>query len=58
MTEVRVTFTADGDRTRVDLEHSGWESFGDRSVSQRSGYASADGWTMVLGSFGSLAVVH
>ena len=47
-TEVRVTFTAEGGHTRVDLEHHGWESFGDRAASQRSGYASADGWTMVL----------
>ena len=51
LTEVRVTFTADGDRTRVDLEHHGWESFGDRATDQRSGYASTDGWTMVLDSF-------
>jgi uncharacterized protein YndB with AHSA1/START domain len=50
MTEVRVTFTAEGDHTRVDLEHSGWESFGDRAGDQRSGYDSADGWTMVLRS--------
>jgi uncharacterized protein YndB with AHSA1/START domain len=54
LTEVRVTFMAEGGRTRVDLEHHGWESFGERAADQRSGYDSADGWTMVLASFHTL----
>jgi uncharacterized protein YndB with AHSA1/START domain len=45
-TEVEVRFTADGDRTRVDLEHRGWESLAD-GAEMRAGYD--EGWDLVLG---------
>jgi uncharacterized protein YndB with AHSA1/START domain len=45
-TEVKVTFTANGDGTTVVLEHSGWEKAGDEIRAARSGYDS--GWVEVL----------
>ncbi len=49
-TDIEVRFAADGDRTRVDLEHRGWERFpADRGVEARSGYDG--GWTAVLGAY-------
>jgi Activator of Hsp90 ATPase homolog 1-like protein len=47
VTEVEVTFTEEGDSTRVELEHRGWpeESEGDRF----DGYDK--GWDYVLGRF-------
>ncbi len=47
-TEVEVRFTAEGARTRVDLEHRGWERYADAPD------AAADydrGWEVVLGSY-------
>jgi uncharacterized protein YndB with AHSA1/START domain len=51
-TEVEVRFTAEGDGTRVDLEHRSWEGLGDLSEQVRPLYASEGGWTLVLGLFG------
>jgi uncharacterized protein YndB with AHSA1/START domain len=52
-TEVEVRFTADGDGTRVDLEHRGFENVVD-GVEMRASYD--PGWDHVLGRFtGSLA---
>ena len=48
-TEVEVTFSAEGDRTRVDLEHRGWERFGDRASEASGSYNS--GWESVLARF-------
>jgi uncharacterized protein YndB with AHSA1/START domain len=46
-TEVEVRFTPDGDRTRVDLEHRGWEDVGDAE-----GRARYDGgWNSVLAGY-------
>lgn len=42
--EVEVRFSADGDATRVDLEHRGWEKCGPED---RANYDS--GWDFVLG---------
>lgn len=51
-TEVEITFRPDGDGTRVDLEHRGWERFGDEAEEYRAGYASQEGgWPMVIGRF-------
>lgn len=50
-TEVEVTFTAEADGTRVDLEHRAWERFGTEAEDQRAGYASASGWESVLGNY-------
>jgi uncharacterized protein YndB with AHSA1/START domain len=43
-TEVEVRFTPDGRRTRVDLEHRGWDD-----AEGRANYAG--GWDYVLGAF-------
>ena len=54
-TEIEVTFTAEGDGTRVDLVHSGWERFGDRAGEARAGYGSESGWVSVLGLYAEAA---
>jgi uncharacterized protein YndB with AHSA1/START domain len=43
--EVEVRFSAEGDRTRVELEHRGWE----RAPEKRLGYD--EGWDVVLGQY-------
>ena len=50
-TEVEVRFAADGDGTRVDLEHRGWERLGAEAEEARSGYASESGWEAVLARY-------
>jgi uncharacterized protein YndB with AHSA1/START domain len=45
-TEVEVRFTPDGDGTRVELEHRGWERLGELAAQAREGYAV--GWIPVL----------
>jgi uncharacterized protein YndB with AHSA1/START domain len=52
-TEVEVRFSAEGDRTRVELEHSGWERYGDRAESASGDYDS--GWDYVLGRYAEAA---
>lgn len=52
-TEVVFTFRPEGDGTRVDLEHTGWEIFGDDAVTRRASYADALGWDLVLAEFSS-----
>jgi uncharacterized protein YndB with AHSA1/START domain len=52
-TEIEVRFTEQGGRTRVDLEHRGWEKLGERGAEMRQGYAS--GWIRVLGAFAETA---
>jgi uncharacterized protein YndB with AHSA1/START domain len=46
-TEVEVCFTPDGDGTRVELDHRGWDATGDPDG--RAGYHR--GWDYVLGQF-------
>jgi uncharacterized protein YndB with AHSA1/START domain len=53
-TELEVRFTADGARTRVDVEHRGWERLEEVAEEIRPLYASENGWTMVLGRYASL----
>jgi uncharacterized protein YndB with AHSA1/START domain len=53
-TEIEVRFTAQGDGTRVDLEHRGWERLGEVTEEIRPLYASENGWTMVLGRYANL----
>jgi len=48
-TEVEVTFTAEGEGTRVDVEHRGWERYGDRASEASGDYNS--GWEPVLARF-------
>ena len=48
-TEVEVRFTDEGGRTRVDLEHRGWENLQAEGAEMRAGYDT--GWDHVLGRF-------
>lgn len=52
-TEIEVTFVEEGDRTRVDLEHRGWERLGERAAESRQSYSR--GWQAVLASFAEAA---
>jgi uncharacterized protein YndB with AHSA1/START domain len=52
-TEIEVTFTDEGGKTRVDLEHRGWERLGARAGEAREGYS--QGWESVLASFAGTA---
>ena len=40
-TEVEVTFTDEGGKTRVELEHRGWEALGEEAAEARQSYARA-----------------
>ena len=48
-TEVEVRFSPDGDGTRVELEHRGWEQYPTGGVDERGSYDT--GWEHVLGRF-------
>ena len=48
-TEVEVRFTAEGDGTRVELEHRGWESLAEGAAQKRADYDT--GWGYVLGKY-------
>jgi len=51
-TEVDVTFTPEGEgRTRVDLEHRGFATFGDRAEEMRAVFGSEHGWPGLLGRY-------
>ncbi len=52
-TEIDVRFVGDGSGTRVDLEHRGWERYGDMAVEARRSYD--DDWPMVLSRFADAA---
>ena len=45
-TEVEVRFTAEGDGTRVELEHRGWEALAEDGAEKRGNYDT--GWDHVL----------
>ena len=47
--EVELTFTPEGDGTRVDLRHWGWEKFGERMDEVVADYT--DGWDVVIGKY-------
>ena len=49
LTEVEVRFLPDGDATRVELEHRGWEDVEVDGAEKRSNYDV--GWDVVLGSY-------
>ena len=46
-TEVEVRFLPEGDGTRVELEHRGWEQLAENAVEKRDDYDT--GWGYVLG---------
>jgi uncharacterized protein YndB with AHSA1/START domain len=48
-TEVEVTFTAEGDRTRVRLEHRHWHRLGAGGPAARASYDA--GWPRVVGKY-------
>ena len=55
-TEIEVRFTPEGDgRTRVDLEHRGLESFGERTEQMRAIFGSDGGWKGLLRRFADAA---
>ena len=49
LTEVEVQFVPDGDCTRVELEHRGWEDVEVDASEKRSNYDA--GWDVVLGAY-------
>ena len=54
-TEVEVRFSTEGELTRVDLEHRGWDALGERATATREGYET--GWNLVFAvRFGSVAL--
>jgi uncharacterized protein YndB with AHSA1/START domain len=48
-TELELRFASEGDGTRVDLEHRGWERYGDEAAESCASYNS--GWDIVLKPF-------
>jgi uncharacterized protein YndB with AHSA1/START domain len=52
-TEVEVRFSPDGDGTRVELEHRGWEQYPSGGGDERGSYDS--GWSRVLERFREVA---
>jgi uncharacterized protein YndB with AHSA1/START domain len=52
-TEVEVRFVAEGDATRVELEHRGWERYEAGAVEARRSYV--EGWPYVLGCYAGAA---
>ena len=48
-TEVEVRFVGEGEGTRVELEHRGWERLGTKAAAGRDSYGK--GWDHVLGRF-------
>jgi len=54
--EVEVTFVAEGSGTRVELEHRGFESYGDKAIEIRDAVDSPGGWTDILSGYGKRVV--
>ena len=50
-TEVEIRFLPEGESTRVELEHRGWEAVAEAASSKRDNYD--DGWGQVLGEYES-----
>ena len=46
---MRVTFAPDGEGTRVELAHTGWEAYGDEAGKSCGSYN--EGWDIVLGRY-------
>ena len=54
-TEVEVRFAAEGEGTRVSLEHRGWEALDEATRARNTGYS--NGWDQIL-AFCGLSRVH
>ena len=52
-TEVDVRFVAEGEGTRVNLEHRGFERLGDEAEKVHASYS--EGWAVVLGQYAEMA---
>ena len=52
-TEIEVTFAEEDGKTRVDLEHRGWDQLGDKATEARDGYN--QGWQTVLAGYAESA---
>ncbi len=52
-THLEVRFTPEGTGTRVELEHSGWERYGEQAQESFGSYNS--GWDLVLGRYAEAA---
>lgn len=50
---VEVSFDADGESTRVTIEHRGWETFGEDAAARRRSYVGPNAWGYVLDHYGS-----
>jgi uncharacterized protein YndB with AHSA1/START domain len=55
ITEVEVTFTPEGDGTRVDLEHRHLERMGGRAEAARAVIDAPGGWGLLLQLFSETA---
>jgi uncharacterized protein YndB with AHSA1/START domain len=51
VTEVELTFSADGDGTRVDLEHRDLDRYGDAAAQVRAAVSGEGGWSGLLQLF-------
>jgi uncharacterized protein YndB with AHSA1/START domain len=51
--EVEVTFSPEGEGTRVDLRHYGWEKLGDRMDESVADYD--EGWDLVIADYAAAA---
>lgn len=53
LTEVEVTFVAEGTGTRVELEHRKLEAYGARAAELQGTLGGSGGWTNLLAAFGA-----
>lgn len=53
--EIEVGFAADGEGTRVVLEHRGWERFGEAALARRRRYVGPGTWGALLEHFADVA---
>ncbi len=49
--EIEVRFVDEGSATRVEIEHRGWERFGEEATARRRGYIGPGTWGAVLEHF-------
>jgi uncharacterized protein YndB with AHSA1/START domain len=53
--EVEVRFVPDADGTRIELEHRGWEAFGETALAHRQSYVGPNAWGYVLDHYADVA---